>query len=268
MPWLVDFNASPPPLSILSPQPVIRGAAAGVKRSFVPQRVQQISPLPALAGPPGSKTTRCWKKLKVKKPIILNGFPCISREIRIWRNEVMKLLFFFFPDQLLEVISCFLNAFWRSFLRQSLSGVRAAVGGSLVTKAYHVSGTARGNLSRHRAEAFGHIRYVRTCLRLSLLWRFIPKSFNAFFFLFCSNPISFFHYCPPESAAVHVSERVWQGRTAAGKKISRRLCSFMRKPQLCSQQRRSVRLVRNYFRADQFINVARRGWLSWRLPAS
>lgn len=101
-------------------------------------------------------------------------------------NEIVVC--FFFPDQLLEVISCFLNAFWRSFLRQSLSGVRAAVGGSLVTKAYHVSGTARGNLSRHRAEAFGHIRYVRTCLRLSLLWRFIPKSFNAFFFSFLFQP--------------------------------------------------------------------------------
>lgn len=30
-----------------------------------------------------------------------------KREIRIWLKEVMKLLGFFFSDQLLEVISCF-----------------------------------------------------------------------------------------------------------------------------------------------------------------
>lgn len=74
------------------------------------------------------------------------------------------------------------------------------------------------------------------------------------FFLFYSNPIFFPHYYSPERAVVH--KRGLAGRTAARKHLGQLRPLFF-KASLAA--RGSIRLICNYFLADQFIYVKHQG---------
>jgi len=82
---IVDFNAIP---SGAYPPPSPNQAAAVGVTHDVAQRVQQAQQLPVLAGPQGSQDRMMQEEIK-SKPIIQNGFTCISRE----QEEVDKTLF-------------------------------------------------------------------------------------------------------------------------------------------------------------------------------
>lgn len=236
-----------------------QGCCSGGQKNFVAQRVQQIWTLPMLAGPQGSKTTWCRKKLNVSQLSWMAFHACQwsrKREIRIWLKEVMKLFRFLTSFLVISCFSMFLSisfSNWKHFGHpysspQSLSGVWAAVWGLLVTMAYLVSGTVQGFIKPQSWETWTNQICVN--MPLSLSGFYVPSCiFACIFFLF--QPNFLLHYYSPERASVH--QRAWQ----AGQLLRNILanCAALCANPVLLAARSSISLLCNYLLVDQFIYV-------------
>lgn len=211
------------------------------KQNFETQRVRHLTASCSCLRPPRSKTTWCRKKLK------LNGFTCVSKDPEeVDKNLAERGNEIVFFDRLHEVISYFHHVaglyFYIAF-SLSMNGhphsappvsqrcvcvcVWAAVWGSLVTMAYHVSGTVQGFIKPQSWEIWTNQICVNMPLSLSVYSDFFESPFSFFY----SNPISFpIIILQKELRSTRESLAGW---TAAQKHLGARLCKlYMQTPVL------------------------------------